>query len=39
MMLLTKWDIVFQWNCTSDQKVKWIYYASWSLIRQGVKKY
>ena len=38
MMLLTKWSIVFKWNCTSNQTVKWIFYAANWLSRQGVWK-
>ena len=37
-MLLTKWSIVFEWNCTSNQTVKWIFYAANWLSRQGVWK-
>ena len=33
MMLLTKNNITFKWNCTSDQAVKWIFYAWWRLYR------
>jgi hypothetical protein len=38
MMLLTKWNIIFQWNCKEDQEVKWIFYASGYLSRNGVAK-
>ena len=38
MMILTNWNIVFNWNCTSTQKVKWIFYAKWNLIRTWVNK-
>ena len=38
MMLLTKWNIEFQWDCTSNQNVKWIFYASGNLIRKWVNK-
>ena len=38
MMLLTDWNIIFQWNCTSDQTVKWIFYAKGNLSRSGVWK-
>ena len=35
MMLLTNWNIVFKWSCTSDQEVKWIFYAKGNLSRGG----
>ena len=44
MMLLTKNNITFKWNCTSDQAVKWIFYAWWKLYRawandkEGIEK-
>jgi hypothetical protein len=38
MMLLTKWNIIFQWNCKEDQEVKWIFYAGGNLSRNGVAK-
>lgn len=38
MMILTKWDIEFEWNCTSNQNVKWIFYAQWNLKRKWVSK-
>ncbi len=38
MMLLTRWDIKFKWDCTSIQNVKWIFYAQGNLIREWVKK-
>ena len=34
MMLLTNWNITFKWNCESDQKVKWIFYA-WGNLSRG----
>ena len=34
MMLLTKNNITFKWKCTSDQVVKWIFYAWWKLYRE-----
>jgi hypothetical protein len=37
-MLLTYENIIFSWNCTKNQKVKWIYYASGDLIRRWVGK-
>ena len=37
MMVLAK-DIAFKWNCTSNQKVKWIYYAKGSLSREWIVK-
>ena len=36
MMILTKWHIAFKWDCTSNQNVKWIFYASWNLVRTWV---
>ena len=33
MMLLTKGDIKFSWDCTTNQTVKWIFYAGGQLIR------
>ena len=38
MMLLTRWNIKFSWDCTSDQTVKWIYYAEKKLLRNEVGK-
>ena len=38
MMLLTKGNITFKWNCTGDQNVKWIFYAQRKLIRDWVEK-
>ena len=38
MMLLTEWNIIFNGNCTSQQKVKWIFYAGGNLIRSGIEK-
>ena len=38
MMLLTRWDIVFKWNCTSDQEVKWIFYSERNILRAWVWK-
>ena len=38
MMLLTNWSITFEWSCTSDQTVKWIFYAWGNLYRKDVKK-
>ena len=38
MMLLTNENIVFSGDCTTTQKVKWIFYAWWKLIRSWVKK-
>jgi len=38
MMLLTKGNITFIWDCKSDQEVKWIYYAKGNLIREWVAK-
>ena len=35
-MLLTRWTITFSWDCTSNQKVKWIFYAEWWLSRKWV---
>ncbi len=32
-MLLTKWNIMFKWNCKTDQEVKGIYYAKGNLSR------
>jgi hypothetical protein len=37
MMVIAK-DIEFEWDCTSTQNVKWIYYASGNLIRNWVGK-
>ena len=37
MMVLAK-DIEFEWDCTSTQNVKWIYYASNNLSRDWVGK-
>jgi hypothetical protein len=36
MMILTKWNIAFEWSCTNNQNVKWIFYASWKLIRRWI---
>jgi len=33
MMLLTNWNIIFKWDCESDQTVKWIFYAKGKLNR------
>ena len=38
MMLLSEWNIEFKWNCTTDQNVKWIFYAWGSLSRNSVDK-
>ena len=38
MMLLATKDIIFKWDCTSDQTVKWIFYAWGNLKREWVKK-
>jgi hypothetical protein len=38
VMLLTYWNIIFSWDCTKNQNVKWIYYASGNLIRKWVNK-
>ena len=38
MMLLTNWNITFKWSCTSNQTVKWIFYAWGSLNREWVWK-
>jgi hypothetical protein len=38
MMILTRWNIAFEWDCKSTQKVKWIFYAKWKLIRTWVNK-
>ena len=38
VMILTKWNITFSWDCTTTQKVKWIFYAWWKLIRSWVEK-
>ena len=38
MMLLTKWNIIFSWDCETNQNVKWIFYAQGNLIREWVKK-
>ena len=38
MLLNTWWNIIFSWDCTSDQEVKWIFYAWGSLIREWVNK-
>ena len=35
-MLLTRWTITFSWDCNSDQRVKWIFYAENWLIREWV---
>ena len=37
MMILTEWNIEFIWDCEHNQTVKWIFYASWSLIRKWVE--
>ena len=38
IMVLTKWNIRFRWSCTSNQTVKWIFYAAGDLVRENVKK-
>ena len=38
MMLLTKWDIIFEWNCTEDQEVKWVFYAQRNVVRAWMIK-
>lgn len=38
MLLTVWWNITFRWNCTSNQIVKWIFYAWGSLIREWVDK-
>ena len=38
MMILSRWDIVFKWDCTRNQNVKWIFYAQKNLVRTWVKK-
>jgi len=38
MMLLTRWNITFEWDCTTNQDVKWIFYAQWNLNREWVSK-
>jgi hypothetical protein len=38
VMVLTKWDIIFQADCTKNLNVKWIFYAAWNLKREGDKK-
>ena len=38
MMILTKWNIAFEWNCEANQTVKWIFYAQGNLIRNWVEK-
>ena len=38
VMVLTKWDIIFQADCTKNLNVKWIFYAAWNLKREGYKK-
>ena len=38
MMLLTKWNIIFSWDCETNQNVKWIFYAQGDLFRDWVKK-
>ena len=38
MMLLTKWDIIFNGDCKTDQTVKWIFYAGGMLKRRWVNK-
>ena len=38
IMILTKHNIRFIWDCTKDQTVKWIFYAKWNLIRTWVDK-
>ena len=38
MMLLTRWDIVFQWDCTTDQDVRWIFYSARNLRRGTMSK-
>ena len=38
MMLLTNNNIIFSWRCTSNQTVKWIFYAGGNLIRSWVWK-
>ena len=38
IMVLTRWNIIFNGDCTKNQTVKWIFYASWNLIRWNVNK-
>ena len=38
MMILTEWNIKFKSNCTTTQKVKWIFYAKKNLGREWVWK-
>ena len=38
MMLLTRWNIIFSWDCTYDQTVKWIFYASGNINRNNFSK-
>ena len=38
MLLTTWWNIIFNWNCTSDQEVRWIFYAWGNLVRTWVNK-
>ena len=38
MMILTRWNIIFKWDCENNQIVKWIFYAWWSLNRSWVNK-
>ena len=38
MMILAEWDIVFNWSCTDNQNVKWIFYTKKQLKRTWVWK-